>query len=332
MGSVPVTNGTKSLFATHRIPAWHGMAEPFNEEVTDFERMLELANMNNIKYWFAEAAVVGHEDARFITPTLHVMWKNPLTNQVEVLGTVGERYEIIDLHESFKFLASLGAGKRWETAGIINDGRVAFGAIAFERETVLDPSGVADVVKNYLLMSTSFDGSSGLRGGRTAVRVVCENTLNMAWGDISSTFNIRHTLNYAKRMAEVEHEMNKTDEYFDAAEAEAQALFQKRCTDDQFWNIVKTLFPAPEADKKGAQTKWDKKIELISQAWKGEPNEGIRFTAWGALNALTEANQWGRNVQTGRANGQENFWKAGAGFDTSTNTFRQNVLEMVKAI
>ena len=86
------------------------------------------------------------------------------------------------------------------------------------------------------------------------------------------------------------------------------------------------MFPKPEKDVKGAAKKWETKMETFTQAWKGTPNAGIKNTAWGVFNALTEANQWGRNVRQNADNGQENFYAAGAGFDIPTNTFRQSAL------
>lgn len=332
MGSVPApaANG-KSLFATHRVPAWHGLAEPFQKVITDWREMMREANMDTVEYSMVPASLPAGVD-RFITPTNHVVWTNPATDQVEVVGTVGDRYHIIPLEDTFQLLGTLGAGKRFETAGIINDGRVAFASIADEQEFVIDPTGVADRVKRYILASTSFDGSTGLRLGKSAVRVVCENTLDVAWQGAEAVGNVRHTLNFATKIAKVKAEFEASEKYFAAAEAEANTLFAQKVTDAAFWGLVEAWFPKPEENKKGAQTKYDNKMGLIAQAWQGAPNAGIKNTAWGAFNALTEANQWGRNVQAGRANGQENFWKAGAGFDTATTSFRNEALARVKAL
>ncbi len=93
-------------------------------------------------------------------------------------------------------------GRRTATAGSIKGGRVVFGSLALQRETVLDPSGVADKVKTYLLINTSHDGSIAIQASITPVRVVCANTLNLALGGkkkkngIKQSFKIRHTQIY----------------------------------------------------------------------------------------------------------------------------------------
>lgn len=330
VAAIDTTNGV-SLFASFREPAWHRLGNVFTQKITDFKKMLVAAGMNDLDIRFEEISLPAFPGAKFVVPAVAVVRTNPVNGATEVLGIVGERYEIITLEESFGFLQSLADGLRWETAGLIKGGRVAFGSIAYERETVLDPTGVADVVKNYLLLKTSFDGSSGLTGGRTGVRVVCSNTLDMAMGNIDQTFNVRHTLNYSDRMAKVQIELAKSEKFFDEFDKGAKALFAKAVTDKQYFGLVETLFPKPEKDVKGAVTKWETRQETFSQAWKGEPNAGIRNTAWGVLNALTEANQWGRKMRVGDK-GAENFFAAGAGFDAPTKAFRNDALVLARSL
>ena len=333
MPAAIVNDGARDLFASHREPAWHGLGTVFDHEVTTYQEMLDLSGLSGWQVREVPAEVAG---ARFVVPTQHIV--ATIGGEDVVLGTTGERYEIVQNEDAFSFLQSLNDGASWETAGAIKDGRVIFGSIALDREIVLDPNGVADTVKTYVLMTTSHDGSGSVQGGRTGVRVVCQNTLNLALSEmgahkgVGQTFKFRHTMTVAERMARAAEEWRNHNVYFDAFEKEAQALMAQKVTDDQFWGVVDDLFPKPEKDTKGAVKKWENRVGLFAQAWQGAPNEGIRGTGWGALNALTEANQWGRNVQNGRANGQENFFAAGAGFDIQTNAFRNTALARVKAL
>lgn len=321
------------LFASHREPAWHGLGTVFTEEVTDYSRMLDLAGLSGWDVREQGIVPVKEDDsilpARFVTPAKAIV--ATIGTENVVLGVTGERYTIVQNEEAFSFLQSLHDGARWETAGAIKGGRVVFGSMAFERDFVLDPSGVADKVESYLLVHTSHDGSTGIGGGVTPIRVVCQNTLNVAMGNIKNTFKIRHTLNAKDRMDAEAALWRQAHTYMDTFEQEAQAMFAQSVTDKQFFGIVEDMFPKPEKDAKGAVKKWEKRQETFSQAWKGQPNEGIRNTAWGVFNALTEANQWGRNVRKA-GNGQENFLAAGAGFDIPTNTFRHTALVAAKSL
>jgi phage/plasmid-like protein (TIGR03299 family) len=324
------SNGKTDLFASHREPAWHGLGTVFQQEVTDYTQMLDLAGLSgwNVReedlHLDTEHTTEWAVSAKAIVATM---------GDVErVLGVTGSRYEIVQNEEAFSFLQSLHDGARWETAGAIKGGRVVFGSMAFDRDFVLDPTGVADVVKSYLLVHTSHDGSTGVAGGVTPVRVVCQNTLNLAiQKGITQKFNIRHTIKADERMRAEAEAWRVAHTYMDAFEAEAQALYTQKVSDSQFMSIVEGLFPRPVEDKKGAQAKWDNRVDLFSQAWNGTPNAGIKGTGWGALNALTEANQWGRKTQN-TTNGAENFAAAGAGFDIPTNQFRNDALVAVKSL
>lgn len=329
MPAAIASNGARDLFASFREPAWHRLGTVFTEEVTDSVRMLDLAGLSGWNIREADITVPDEGDVRFITPAQAIV--ADIGNERVVLGVTGERYEIVQNEEAFAFLQSLQDGARWETAGALRGGRLVFGSMALDREFVLDPSGVSDVVKSYLLVHTSHDGSTALGGGVTPTRVVCQNTLNVALGSIKQTFKIRHTAKAEERMAEAGALFRQAHAYMDAFEAEAAALYAAPVTTKQFVGLFETFYPEPEKDVRGAVTKWENRRGLFMQAWNGEPNAGIRGTGWGAFNALTEANQWGRGTQN-TASGAENFAAAGAGFDGPTNTFRTNAFRAVKEL
>lgn len=322
------SNGKTDLFASHREPAWHGLGTVFQQEVTDHVQMLDLAGLSgwNVR---EEEISIDAENVEWAVSAQAIVAS--IGDAERVLGVTGSRYEIVQNEEAFSFLQSLHDGARWETAGAIKGGRVVFGSMAFDRDFVLDASGVADVVKSYLLVHTSHDGSTGVAGGVTPVRVVCQNTLNVALGNITQKFNIRHTIKADERMKAEAEAWRVAHTYMDAFEKEAQTLYAQKVTDSQFMTVVEGMFPRPVEDKKGAQAKWDNRVDLFSQAWNGTPNAGIKGTGWGALNALTEANQWGRKTQN-TSNGAENFAAAGSGFDIPTNLFRNNALAAVKSL
>lgn len=325
MPAAIASDGNVDLFASFRAPAWHGLGNVFTEEITDYREMLVAAGLNG---WDIREVPVMVEAATKWAKNYKAVVAD-IGNDEVVLGITGERYKIVQNEDAFAFLQSLSDGARWETAGAIKDGTVVFGSVAFDREIVLDPSGVADVVKTYLLVHTSHDGSGAVGGGRTGVRVVCQNTLDMAMGNIAQSFKFRHTATVAERMEQGAAEWRNTHIYFDQFEAEAKRLYEQAVTDKEYFGIVSDLFPRPEVDVKGALSKWEKRQELFSQAWNGKPNAGIKGTGWGALNALTEANQWGRQTRKG---GEENFAAAGAGFDGPTKAFRADALDRVLAL
>ena len=322
-------NGVAS-FASFREPAWHGLGTVFSDEKTTSE-MLAAANLNN---W--NVRLVDVEIPNTLTSDKnysYVVRTNPTDNtQTDILGVVGERYHVLQNEDLFSFGDNiLDGGGRWETAGSIRGGRVVFGSLALERETVLDPNGVADKVKTYLLINTSHDGSIAIQASITPVRVVCANTLNLALGSkrnkIKQSFKIRHTQTANGKVAIAREALGLANKYMDAFDVMAKAMIEKEITAQQFNDIVLAAYPKPDKDSKGSSKKWANKIDLINDIYTGEFNGMIANTAWGAFNALTERLDWHRSA---RGNSNESLLAAASGFDATITAEKNRLLSIVK--
>ena len=320
-------------FASFREPAWHGLGTVFTEEVSTKE-MLELANLHD---WNVRLEEVSIPDGFSSDKTYNYVTRtNPFDRtQNDILGVVGERYRILQNEELFDFGdALLDGGGRWETAGSIKGGRQVFGSLALERETVLDPSGVSDKVNSYLLVNTSHDGSIAIQASVTPVRVVCANTLNLALGSgvgrnrsVKQSYKIRHTQTASGKIQAAREALGLANVYMDEFDKLAQEMIQQEISNDKFQDIIRMAYPVPEADKKGALSKWNNKVEQIEQIYVGQYNDTIAGTAWGALNALTERIDWHRQ---GRKGSNEAVLAGASGFDPMVNAEKNRLLQVVR--
>ena len=326
-------NGVAS-FASFREPAWHGLGTVFTEEKNTAE-MLAAANLNN---W--NVRLVDVEIPNTLTSDKsyqYVVRTNPTnSSQTDVLGVVGERYHVLQNEDLFSFGDNiLDGGGRWETAGSIRGGRVVFGSLALERETVLDPNGVADKVKTYLLINTSHDGSIAIQASITPVRVVCANTLNLALGSkrgrnaIKQSFKIRHTQTANGKVQIAREALGLANAYMDEFDKLAHAMISKEITAQDFNNIILASYPKPEKDSKGAVKKWENKVDVINDIYTGEFNGMIAGNAWGAFNALTERLDWHRSARSGN---NESLLAAASGFDATINAEKNRLLKVVKDV
>jgi phage/plasmid-like protein (TIGR03299 family) len=324
-------NGVAS-FASFREPAWHGLGTVFTEEKNTAE-MLAAANLNN---W--NVRLVDVEIPNTLTSDKnysYVVRTNPTDkSQTDVLGVVGERYHVLQNEDLFSFGDTmLDGGGRWETAGSIRGGRVVFGSLALERETILDPNGVADKVKTYLLINTSHDGSIAIQASITPVRVVCANTLNLALGrkgkGPKQSFKIRHTQTANGKVQIAREALGLANTYMDEFDKMAKAMIEKEITAQQFNDIVLAAYPKPDSDKKIAITKWTNKIDVINDIYTGQFNGMIANTAWGAFNALTERLDWHRSARGGNT---EAMLAAASGFDPSITAEKNRLLKVVKDV
>jgi len=326
-------NGVAS-FASFREPAWHGLGTVFTEEKTTAE-MLAAANLNNWNVRLEDVNIPSHlsSDKSY----QYVVRTNPTdSNQTDVLGVVGERYHVLQNEDLFSFGDNiLDGGGRWETAGAIRGGRVVFGSLALERETVLDPNGVADKVKTYLLINTSHDGSIAIQASITPVRVVCANTLNLALGSkrgknaIKQSFKIRHTQTANGKVAIARETLGLANKYMDEFDKLAHAMIQKEITATDFNNIILAAYPKPDKDSKGSIKKWTNKVDVINDIYTGEFNGMIAGNAWGAFNALTERLDWHRSA---RGDNNESLLAAASGFDATITAEKNRLLKVVKDV
>ena len=319
-------------FASFRQPAWHGLGTVFEEEVST-KQMLELAHLNDWNVRLEEVALPdGFSSDRGYN---YVVRTNPFDNdQADVLGVVGERYRILQNEELFDFGdALLDGGGRWETAGSIKGGRQVFGSLALERETVLDPNGVSDKVNSYLLVNTSHDGSIAIQASVTPVRVVCANTLNLALGSgvgrnrsTKQSYKIRHTQTAQGKIQAAREALGLANAYMDEFDKMAQDMIEREITNDKFQDILKSAYPMPEEDKKGALKKWQNKLQDIEDIYQGQTNHMIAGTAWGALNAMTERIDWFRIPRGGNS---ESVLAGASGFDHAVNAEKNRLLQVV---
>lgn len=329
-----ISEAGEVAFALRGEPAWHGLASRVfdaDEAVTTAD-MLKAAHLDGWDVRLAPVSALAPADYRFASEPFLVLRTNPFDQGTDVLATVGERYTVVQNEDLLSFGDNiLDGGASWESAGSIKNGRKVFASLTLDREVVLDPSGAADTTKMYLLVNTSHDGSVAVQASLTPVRVVCQNTLNIALRGAKQTYKIRHTQTVEGRVAAAREALGIAHKYVDAFETEAAALFAQAITDETFTKIITTAYPKPEEDKRGALTKWTKKIDLLGDIYNTSPTSAtVKGTAWGAYNALTERLDWFRN---GRGAGAaENVAAAASGFDPVTNAEKNRLFSIVKEL
>lgn len=315
-------------FALRGEPAWHGLANvTFDSDAhVSTSEMLSGAKLNG---WDVRLEPVEKDGYRFVSDSFMVVRTNPFDNGTDVLSVVGDRYKVVQNEELFAFGDGiLDGGASWESAGSIRDGRVVFGSLVVPREFILDPQGANDKTVTYLLVHTSHDGSTAVQANITPVRVVCQNTLNMALSGSKQSFKIRHTATVAGRIEEARRVLGLTFNHMDEFEKMARELFETSVTNAEFSKIIETLYPKPDSSaSKTTITRYDNKVGLITDLYFQSPTQAnIKGTAWGVLNALTERLDYFR-----RQRGSNESLVAGAsGFDPVVNAEKSRILSAVR--
>lgn len=201
----------------------------------------------------------------------------------QLLATVGGDYVPLQNSDAFAVLqpACEQLGVTIETAGAIGAGDRVW-MLARLPESIEPIPG--DTLKNYLLVLTSHNGWMAYSARLTQVRVVCENTLQLAKED-EAFVKLRHVKSDADRLEQVSAVVTNM---LDVAKRTgksfadlAQTAFTMEDTTRYIEEVLNLDYDSPVAARRR-----DNIVELATRTGKGI--ELAPGTAWAAYNAITE--------------------------------------------
>lgn len=319
------TNGQTS-FVSAREDAWHQLGTVLPSSFTADEAMRHglLGGWNVRKTPIYTTLETGETLA--LPDRVAVVRDNPVTSQPEVLGNVGAGYHVIQNEEHAGLLDALidESGAHFETAGAIRGGRQVF--ITMKMPGHISVGGV-DQVDTYIAALNSHDGSTSFMLLTTPVRIVCQNTLNVALRQATNTYRVRHSSGASKALHnEARKALDLTFNYLDGFQQQAERLINTTMTQVAFEQMIQREFGAPEGAAPStitrAENRMDEMSRLFSEAYT---QEGIRDTAWAGFNALTE---WSDHYVPVRSDDQGQARAVKAVMDPG---FKDRALKMVLA-
>ena len=170
----------ETMFSVRERP-WHGLGT-IVEEAPDSETALKLAGLD----WMVEQRQLYTEFGKNV-PGYKV---NIRDKDEQILGIVTDRYKVVQNTEAFAFTDNLlGEGVKYETAGSLQGGKRVWILARLPREYIMS----GERITPYLVFSNTHDGSGAVKVAITPVRVVCNNTLNLALSTANRCFSMVHT-------------------------------------------------------------------------------------------------------------------------------------------
>ena len=150
-------------------------------------------------------AIQRGESANFTPTTENIITSHKSTFRTDnnaTLGVVGRDYGLVQNTKAFEFINFIkevsGEEPMIETAGALGYGERMFVTCRLGADSYLN--GDSDAVKNYVVFSNSHDGSGSVMAFFTPVRVICQNTLNMAIRGAVNKIVFKHTKNVNERL------------------------------------------------------------------------------------------------------------------------------------
>lgn len=225
----------ETMFYTREKP-WHGLGVHVEEAPTS-QQALSLAGLD----WNVEQEPIFTSDDVLI-PGYKA---NVRENDKKVLGVVTDRYKVIQNTEAFSFTDSLlGEGVRYETAGSLQGGRKIWLLARLPHEYII----AGDRISPYLVFSNTHDGSGSVKVAVTPIRVVCNNTLNLALGTAKRSFSMVHTGDIKEKMKEARDTLFMADSYMEQLGKEIENLRMKKISESQVEEYIKMLLPSDKDD------------------------------------------------------------------------------------
>lgn len=192
-----------------RILPWHRLGTPIPDGAS-VDEMLDAASCNYDVFTTNVAAVDANGNMLYdsagkpviINDSRATVRSNP-DGSFKGISTVGTRYvvqqnrEVLDRAVSVaKIMRNLRADEniRVDACGNIGGGREFFATIHLGT-SVIDPSGIADQLDEYLIVRNGHDGKTPITFVNTPIRAVCKNAVIVAVNESSKKVTARHTKN-----------------------------------------------------------------------------------------------------------------------------------------
>lgn len=265
----------ESMMYVREVP-WHGLGTRVEEAPTSSDA-LRLAGLD----WRVEQRNIQVCEGAKI-PNYKA---NVRDTDGRVLGIVTDRYKTVQNIEAFDFTDELigGGDVRYESAGSLMNGRKIW-LLAKMPETEI----FGDKTEPYLCFSNTHDGSGAIRVCMTPIRVVCNNTLNLALNTAKRAWSVRHTGDIQSKLHDARICLEMANRYMDELAKHADKMANIKVTDERIEEILDELFPviedSSERKKRNAETMKTKYMGCMLSP------DILKFknTAWGAINAMSD--------------------------------------------
>lgn len=282
---IHINEAGKASFAYVGEAAWHGLGQKLTPDAP-IPMWIEEAGFN----WTIESAAVMGAPASgemIGMPDKRMLYRSDTRAALAVVGT---RYNVIQPEEVLKFYEDLveAGGFHLETAGILFGGKRMFAmAKMHEEEMVIK----GDPVKGYLLLSTACDGTMATAVQFTSVRVVCNNTLQMAIRSESKEYpKIKVPHSAVFNPAAIKKQLGLTASSWDSFMQDMRVLADRKLSTNEAVQFLVGLLGDPTQKLEDQEVKAANLMKQIYQLYDGQAKGSsiAGKTAWGMLNAVTE--------------------------------------------
>lgn len=302
----------EQMFSASREKPWHYEMTKDRTKILEnaptSKEAIELAGLN----WIVEGRPIYDVDGKEI----YGFKANTRSSDNSILGIVTNKYKVVQNFEAFDFTDNLiGEEMFYETAGSLKNGKTIWLLGKLPEKYI-----VGDKFEPYVCFTNSHDGTGAIKIAMTPIRVVCNNTLNMALAGAKRIWSTKHMGNMNAKLAEARHTLALANDYMESLSIEADKLANTKMDEDEVIKTLNEMFPLDEdASDRQKQNVQNAKDGIMYCMLRPDLVQFLN-TRWGFINAVSdfvghasparmtdnyEENNWGRII-----NGHPIFDKA----------------------
>ena len=266
----------ESMFYVRQAP-WHGLGVRV-EEAPSSQEALRLSGLD----WQVIQQPIATVDG---TP-IPGYRANLRDTDHQVLGVVTDRYRVVQNGEAFAFTDGLlGEGVKYETAGSLQNGRKIWLLAKLPDKYIIE----GDQIDPYLVFSNSHDGSGSIKVAMTPIRVVCQNTLNLALSSAKRVWSTIHVGDLAGKMTEAHNTLLLAEKYMGQLGLEFSRLSKVKLSDQKVLQYIDQLLPLDDQPTQIHRKNVIRIREDMKQRYFDAPDlQHVGKNAYRLLNAVSD--------------------------------------------
>jgi len=295
------TNGKDQIAYVGKAP-WHKLGTFLGDELVKSRTMVKAAGLD---YPIVLRPVHTRHKGRVVEiPGRQAVVRG---DTGAVFTVVSDRWEPVQNVDAFRFFDRVvGKGKAvYETAGALGQGERIWILARLPGMSVV----AGDEIEQHVLLSNGHDGMTAFTFQMSPIRVVCQNTLNIALSDVDQSRVYRRF-----HVAGVNRQLEPKDAadiiglaktFYSHLEEQGQALAERKMSVKSLEQFLADLFPLPAlpAPKTVAAlpaprpedyqvpaiiTHRRELVRELIERGKGNDRKGVRGTAWAAFNGVVQ--------------------------------------------
>ncbi len=242
----------------------------------------------------------------------------------QVLGVVTDRYKVVQNEDAFAFTdALLGEGVTYETAGSLQKGRRTWILAKLPQRYIIS----GDEITPYLVFMNSHDGSGSIKAAMTPIRVVCNNTLNLALSTAKRVWSTNHVGNIQGKLEDAKNTLLYAERYMAELGKAIDVLNRQKLSDQKVYEYIDTLFPLlEEATEVQRKNLLRMKEDLKARYYDAPDLQHIGKNAYRFVNAVSDFATHAKPIKE-RSNYRENLFAR----TVDGNAMIDRAYEMAKA-